>query len=130
MAVHEARHLADERAAPEATAGPCRGCPASFDYRVQSEISAYLASFAAQGLGYVALLQACGADAHSRASHSVALEFLLPKLLVDGCDGPVPSDFYARAAALRARLFGRDGPIDLPESFPEAIPVPRDYASR
>jgi hypothetical protein len=131
VAVHEARHLADERSAPEGTAaGPCRGCPKSLDYRIQSEISAYLASFATEGLGYVALLQACGADAHSQASHSVALQFLLPKLLVDGCDGAIPDDLYARAAALRAQLFGRDGSIELPQSFPGSVPVPRAYASR
>jgi hypothetical protein len=127
VAVHEARHLADERAAPEAGApGPCRGCPQSLDYRVQSEISAYLASFATEGVGYVALLQACGADAHSRASHSVALDFLLPRLLVDGCEGPIPDDLYARAAALRDHLFGRDGSIELPNVFPESVPVPRE----
>ncbi|MBN1607444.1 MAG: hypothetical protein JW940_12470 [Polyangiaceae bacterium] len=129
VAVHEARHLADERSTPEGAAGPCRGCPKSFDYRVQSEISAYLASFATEGLGYVALLQACGADAHSQASHSIALEFLLPRLLVDGCGGAIPDDLYARAAALRAHLFGRDGSIELPQSFPGSVPVPRVCAS-
>jgi hypothetical protein len=51
---------------------------------------------------------------------------LLSKLLVDGCSGPIPDDLYARAAALRDHLFGRDGPVELPNGFPESVPVPRE----
>lgn len=125
VAVHESRHLADDRSDSEVGgARLCRGCPESFDATVRAEVSAYLASFETPGVGYVALLQACGVDANGRESHSAAIEFLLPKLLANGCAGPVPDDFYARAAAVRAELFGHREAIDLPASFPQTIPIP------
>jgi hypothetical protein len=126
VVVHEARHLADETLAPEAGAVRlCPGCPESFDYRARAEVSAYLASFETVGVGYVALLQACGNEADGRGSSSTALGFLLPRLLVKGCAGPMPDDLYARAAATRVQLLGRDDSIGLPTDFPAAIPIPR-----
>jgi hypothetical protein len=125
VVTHEARHLADDRSSAETGgASVCRGCPESFDYRVRAELSAYLASFATSGSGYLALLQACGYEADRRGSHSAALNFLLPKLLVDGCTGPVPDDLYARAAALRAQLLGRTDSITWPKGLPSTIPIP------
>lgn len=125
VVAHEARHLADSTVGIN-TGGPClcRGCPASFDDRAQAEVSAYLASFATQGSGYVALLQACGNEADRRGSHSSALEFLLPRLLVDGCTGAIPEDLYARAAALRAQLFTTSAAIEIPTNFPSVLPIP------
>jgi hypothetical protein len=125
VAIHEAQHLADDHATPEGGAGPCRACPASMRYGVQSEVSAYLASFAAQGVGYVALYQACGVDARPEESHAAALAFLMPKLLPAGCDGPVPDDLYGRARALSRELFGRDEAVTLPDDFPVGLPVRR-----
>ena len=126
VVAHESRHLADDESSSEAGgAGLCRGCPASFDYKLRAEIAAYLTSFETDGVGYVALFQACGIEADRREAHTAALEFLLPKLLVNGCVGPVPDDFYARAAAVRSELFGRSDSVDVPKSFPAVIPVPR-----
>jgi len=124
VVAHEVRHLADDVSTPDAAGvSLCRGCPESFDFKVRAEISAYLASFETEGVGYVALHQACGIEGDRRESHSTALEFLLPKLLVDGCAGPIPDDFYARAAAVRAQLFGRIDKVPLPKNLPAVVPV-------
>lgn len=127
VVAHEARHLSDDTSSSEVgKTGLCRGCPDSFDFKVRAEISAYLGSFASDGVGYVALLQACGVETDRRESHSAALEFLLSKLLVNGCTGPIPDDFYARAAAVGFQLFGRNVSVELPDRFAAPIPIPRD----
>ncbi|MGE5788178.1 MAG: hypothetical protein ACM3ZE_26520 [Myxococcales bacterium] len=71
----------------------------------------------------MALFQACGNDAERRGSHSAALEYILPKLLTNGCAGPVPHDFYTRAATLRALLAGRSERVELPATLPAVVPV-------
>ena len=119
---HEARHLADDRDGGLS----CPGCPQSMSYAVRAEVSAYLASFAAEGLGHVALMQACGVDPDRKEAHSAALSFLMPRLLPIGCGGPMPGDFYENARALQRELFGRDRRIALPEGLPEALPLRRD----
>jgi hypothetical protein len=95
-------------------------------YPVRAEVSAYLASFAAEALGQVALLQACGVDPERKEAHSAALGYLLPKLLPNGCAGAVPDDWYERARVLDRELFGREETIVLPAQFPEALPVRRE----
>ncbi|HEY5956557.1 MAG TPA: hypothetical protein VIV60_08395 [Polyangiaceae bacterium] len=85
-----------------------------------------MASFASVGVGYVALFQACGNDAQRHGSHSAALEYILPKLLTNGCSGPIPDDFYARAETLRTLLTGRSDPVEIPTALPATIPVPRE----
>ncbi len=127
VVAHEARHLLDRTASGDAPKSDfCKGCPRSFSVRQRAEVSAYLASFEAEGVGYVALLQACGIELDTGGSHSVALKFLLPRLLVDGCSGPIPDNLYARAAALRRQLFGQRVPVAPPERLPAVIPIPRD----
>lgn len=125
VATHESRHLVDDESATEdRTKAPCRDCPAWFDYTTRAEVAAYLASFASVGVGYVALFQACGNGAEHRGSHSAALDYILPKLLTDGCAGPIPHDFYNRAATLRALLTGRSEAVELPATLPRVVPVP------
>jgi hypothetical protein len=126
VAAHELRHLDDDAATPEdRVKAPCRDCPAWFDYSTRAEVAAYLASFASPGLGYVALLQACGNAAERRGSHSIALEYILQQLLTSGCTGPIPDDFYARAATLRSLLTGRSERVELPAALPAVVPVIR-----
>ena len=122
VVAHEARHLADDRDRSLS----CPGCPESMSYAVRAEVSAYLASFTAEGIGRVALMQACGVDPDRKEAHSAALAFLMPRLLPIGCGGPVPDGFYERARALERALFGREQPIVLPDSFPEALPLRRE----
>lgn len=125
VATHESRHLADNESLPEdRTKAPCRDCPAWFDYTTRAEVAAYLASFASVGIGYVALFQACGNDVDRRGAHSTALEYILPKLLTSGCEGPIPHDLYTRAATLRALLTGRSEAVELPASLPGVVPIP------
>jgi hypothetical protein len=127
VVAHEARHLADSRDDDHLDPSNfCRDCPATFDYATRAEVAAYLASFATPHAGYVALLQACGNESSRGGTHSTALEFVLPKLLADGCSGPVPEDLYSQAAAVHAQLFGRTRPVALPTSFPTTIPIPLD----
>jgi hypothetical protein len=122
---HESRHLVDDESAPDdRTRAPCRDCPAWFDYTTRTEVAAYLTSFASVGVGYVALYQACGSDPDRRGSHAAALEYILPKLLTSGCTGPIPEDFYARAATLRILLTGRSDPVEVPAGLPPVIPIP------
>ncbi len=127
VVAHEGRHLADNaRHAGLRGAGFCPHCPPTFDYATRAELSAYLASFATPSAGYLALLQACSTDPERRGAHSRALEFLLPKLLVDGCAGPIPENLYARAAALHAELFGPTPALDFARGFPSTFPIPVD----
>jgi hypothetical protein len=126
VAVHEARHLADDRSFKELGRRPlCRGCPSSMGFGEQSEVSAYLASFATEGLGYMALLQACDADLSRSGPNTHALSFLLPKLIDGGCDGSVPDDLYLRAGKLERDFFGQAEKIELSASFPESLPLTR-----
>jgi hypothetical protein len=122
VVVHEARHLADD-GDPDLS---CRGCPESMSYAVRAEVSAYLASFAAAGLGHVALVQACGVDLDRNEAHSAALSFLLPRLLPFGCDGPMPDGWYDSARALERQLFAREDVIAFPIGFPETLPLRRE----
>jgi hypothetical protein len=122
VVVHEARHLADDLDPDLA----CKGCPDSMSHAVRAEVSAYLASFAAEGIGHVALLQACGVTPGMKEAHSAALSFLLPKLLPSGCYGPMPEGFPESARALERELFGREDAVKFPVGFPEAVPLRRE----
>jgi len=127
VVAHEGRHLADNaRHAGLRGAGFCPNCPPTFDDATRAEVSAYLASFATPSAGYLGLLQACGTAPERRGAHSRALEFLLPKLLVAGCSGPIPEDLYARAAALHAELFGPTPALDFARGSPSTFPLPVD----
>ena len=120
--IHEVRHVADdERAAGRDHPLRCPSCPDSFGIPTRLELSAYLASFAAEGTAYAALLQACAVDLEDDTPHARALGFLLPVLLPGGCSGPVPDDLYARAQELERTLLGRSDEIALPVEFPTCV---------
>ncbi len=124
VAVHEARHLANDRGQVEKDR-LCGGCPSALTRSEQSEVSAYLASFAAPGLGYVALMQACGVDLSVRGTNTTALAWVLPKLLDEGCAGAVPDDLYQRAQQLEREVLGSSDRTELSAAFPDFVPVPR-----
>jgi hypothetical protein len=113
VAVHEARHVADEDQA-HASGEPlrCPGCPGELGVAARAEVSAYLASFADQETGISSLYQACHV-ARSTGANAAALGYLLRELLPGGCSQGPPSDLYTRARRLEQRLFHRSEPIAL-----------------
>lgn len=122
VAVHEARHAADD-AALAGRALSCSGCPSGTSETAALEASAYVASFAHAGTGALALYQACALDPATTPELAAVVAFLAGRLSPGGCaDGP-PSDLSTRAAALEAELFGRSEPIAL-TTFPDRLAVP------
>jgi len=115
VATHELRHVAD------GSVPSCPGCPTSMQPGTRAELSAYLASMATPGVGYLSLMQACHVGAGVESPHRRALLYLERQILPDGCDGPPPSDLYARAAQLERRLFGPRAPVVLPANFPQRL---------
>lgn len=115
---HELRHDAD------GVRVECPGCPAGMNAAAQDEVSAYLASFADDHVGYLALAQACGMERVGRVEitpHAQALALVLPELLPGGCRGFAPSDLQERARSLELRLFGERPRAAVPERFPETL---------
>jgi hypothetical protein len=126
VVVHEARHLADDHHAARWERTPrCRSCPSSMTPNERAEVSAYLASLSAEGLGSLALLQACGVDTSQRSANAGALSFILPTLAPAGCVASVPQDMQARARALDESLFGRSDVVAFGAEFPDSLPVTR-----
>jgi len=111
VAVHEARHAADEARA-HAYSRPlrCPACPEALGTLARAEVSAYLASFAAESTGVASLHQACRVTSGDNVN-AVALGYLLPKLLPEGCTAGPPSDLHRRARQLQYSLFGRSDRI-------------------
>ncbi len=126
VAVHEARHSADDRHAARGERTPtCTGCPTGSGPRTRAEISAYLASMGTQGLGHVSLFQACGLDTHEGDPNTDALAFVLPRVAPLGCTMGPPADLYSASRSLELALYGRSDRIELPPEFPSALPFPR-----
>lgn len=126
VTVHEARHVADHhRANAFDEPMPCEKCDA---YRLsrsaRTELSAYLASFASEEVGYTALYQACGLDLTRGTPHARALRMILPMLGVD-CETKIPDDLQARAKKLEVEFFGRSDTITLPEAYPTSLELYR-----
>ncbi len=121
VSVHELQHVADRGRAR------CIDCPPGTSASAQDELSAYLESFATEGIGYVALLQACSAEMPddqttvSSAPHAQALTLAFAALLPSGCSGPIPEDLYRRARVAQTRFFGERAPTELPEDYPAHI---------
>ena len=91
----------------------------------KDELSAYLASFATPGVGYVALLQACsleppGEDV-STAPHAQALAIAFDAVLPEGCQGTIPDDLYTRAADAQHRFFGTRAGATMPDGYPARV---------
>jgi hypothetical protein len=121
VSVHEVRHLADGPAAPTLA---CDGCPAEVSKHGGAEVSAYVASMATEGVGYLALYQACGVDLPVAHDSGGALDFVLSVLAPRGCAAGPPSRLYEQARVLDWILFKRAERIALPANFPEVLPLP------
>jgi len=122
VTVHEVRHLADGDGA--ARGDFCDACPPWMSPRGRAEVSAYMASMATEGVGYLAMYQACGIDAPSVHDAGGALDFVLGVLAPRGCDAGPPEDLYAQAKLADWVLFKRSERIDLPADFPTVLPLP------
>lgn len=116
VSVHELRHVRDEAQAPS-----CDGCPEGTGAATRAELSAYLAAFGTEGVGYLSLMQACGLDPEGVGPHERALAIATANLLPGGCLGDPPDDLYEQARALEARFFGEREPIALPSDFPTRV---------
>ena len=113
VSIHEARHVADEVEARAFTRPlRCPACPAALSAVARAEVSAYLASFADERTGITSLYQACRVASGTNAN-AIALGYLLPALLPDGCSEGPPPDVQERARQLEETLFGRASPIEL-----------------
>jgi hypothetical protein len=89
---------------------------------VRAELSAYLASFADEGVGHTAALVACsnperevGVDAHAIR---LAVEASMP----GGCSVPSP-DLHASARAAEERYFGEREVVRFAASFPRPAEI-------
>lgn len=122
VSVHEVRHLADS--APGTEGSDCEHCPSGMTERGKAEVSAYVASIASPGVGYLSLYQACGVDIPAMHDSGGALDFVLGVLMPNGCDAGPGEDLYAQARLLDWVLFKRVERIELPEAFPDQLPLP------
>ncbi len=119
VAVHEARHVADED--QPRTGLRCPDCPPELGPAARAEVSAYLASFADEKTGKSSLYQACHVG-RSNGAHALALRYLLPQLLPAGCSEGPPPDLQVRARRLEQTLFHRSERVALQ---PTSIPLVR-----
>lgn len=122
VSVHEVRHLADELQSSKAFA--CDGCPLGMTKRGKAEVSAYVASLATEGVGYLSLYQACGVDLPTFHDSGGAVDFVTRVLAPEGCESAPPEKLYASAQLLGWVLFKRSEKIALPSDFPVALPLP------
>jgi hypothetical protein len=125
VSVHEARHLADGFHEGGSKAGvACDGCPPTLLHMERAEASAYVASMATPGVGFLSLYQACGLDTESLHASGAAVDFVVSRLVPLGCANGPPPELYGHAAMLEWALFDRVEPIVVPESFPRTLPLP------
>jgi len=121
VAVHEARHAADDARIDELGHFACTGCPAELGRVEALEASAYLASFAAPHQGVVSMYQACALDPDRLPDRAAAVAFLAQRLGTSCQEGP-PDDLALRSRGVEIELFGRLTPVDL-QDFPVSLPV-------
>ncbi|GAB4204010.1 MAG: hypothetical protein OHK0013_18590 [Sandaracinaceae bacterium] len=114
VAAHEVRHVAD---GPSRTLA-CPGCPPGTPALVRAELSAYLASFATEGVGHTAVLIACANPERERGVDAHAIRLAVEATLPDGCEGTAPEDLLARARRAETRYFGDRARVSLAASFP------------
>ncbi len=116
IAVHEAQHVRDFTTPPT-----CTDCPPGLGEAGESELSAYLASWAWSDAPYTELLLDCdllrGRDSATRRAVATALD----AIDFADCEGTPPADLNSAASQARARFFGEAAPITLPDSFPRAV---------
>ena len=123
VAVHELRHAADGDDLDEIE---CPGCPERVEGLARAEVSAYLSAMSTEGLGYLALFQAC-ATPSGRSIQGAARQSVLSTLLPYGCEGPPLHGLYAAATDLEHQLFGARRPVVLP-ALPDRVQLlPRGH---
>lgn len=122
IAVHEARHAADDAEEREIR---CDDCPPEITGVARLEVSAYLASFAHPDVSEVSLLQACTVEQVDAVGRGAWIRFLSERL-GDVCENGPGEDFVARARGLEKELFHREAPIVLHPDFPAHLPLERD----
>lgn len=118
VAAHELRHAAD---GDDGDAIPCPGCPEGLDGLARAEVSAYLAAMSTEGLGYLALFQACATPAGG-GTQGAAREAVLEAILPFGCEGPTLWGLYVLAAEIEASLFGERERAEVP-ALPDRVPL-------
>ncbi|MCB9596230.1 MAG: hypothetical protein H6719_26140 [Sandaracinaceae bacterium] len=111
VAAHEIRHAADGDDPDEI---PCPGCPEGLDGLARAEVSAYLAAMSTEGLGYLALFQAC-ATPSGNGVQGAARDAVVEALLPFGCEGPTLWGLYAIAGEIESDLFGERPRAEVPD---------------
>jgi len=123
VASHEVRHLADGVPGRVLT---CDACPEGMSERAKAEVSAYVASFASKRTAFVALYQACGVEVPVSHGSGDALRFVLGVLMPQGCESPPPNNLVEQARLLDWILFKRVQPIEITDTFPKSVPLPKE----
>jgi hypothetical protein len=132
VAAHEVRHVADGPSRALACPGCAQGTPAL----VRAELSAYLASFATEGVGHTAALVACANPERERGVDAHAIRLAVEAVMPGGCEAPLPDDLVVRARRAEARYFGPRAAVALAPSFPapaelltrRRVVVPMDFS--
>jgi hypothetical protein len=74
----------------------------------------------------VALYQACGVDVPVSHGSGDALRFVLGVLMPQGCESPPPNNLVEQARLLDWILFKRVQPIEITDTFPKSVPLPKE----
>jgi hypothetical protein len=121
--VHELRHAGDHHAVGDMnTPLPCTLCDTErMSPMTRGEMSAYLASFAAEQVAATSLYQACSLDLSRASAHTRALQYILIETEHFSCEKPPPADLRARAAEQEQRYFGRSDKIAIPAEYPAEL---------
>ncbi len=130
VAVHEARHLADD-ALVDGFEHPlsCASCSDRLGIAARAELSGYLASLAWSPSPTLALYQACRSLAGeyrrplgAGQPHRQALELLQRRMGPVCLQGP-PSQLHQLGRLLEAEMLGRSEPMALPAHFVRRLPA-------
>jgi len=118
VAAHELRHAAD---GDDPDAIECPGCPEGLVGIGRAEVSAYLSAMATEGLGYLALFQAC-ATPSGNGIQGAARDAVVDALLPYGCEGPTLWGLYEIAREIEVELFGERPRVSVP-ALPARVPL-------
>lgn len=115
VAVHEARHVADDRL-ENGLEEPldCSACPEDMPAVVRAELSSYLASFAWAKSPQTAFFQACDATQDGHGAHAMAMQMILDGLGTT-CDRGSVEGLAEKARRFEEEWLGRSNAIVVPE---------------